>query len=695
LSHNGEYNKCFFKIRRIALDLQKFVASLPQFSQIKTDAIEADLDGIIDKNLKQIDELLAQSGSFTWDNLMQPMEEADDEFGKFWSPISHLNSVMNSDALRDVYEKCLPKLSEYGTRISHNRKLYEAIQSIADGEEYNKLTPEQQKIIDNNLRDFKLAGVSLSAEKKEHYAEISKALSELSNKFENNILDATKAWEKHITDKQELAGVPELMLPMFEMAAQQQGKNGWLVTLEMPSYFTIITHADNRELRHAIYEAYSTRASDQGPNGGQWDNTQNMHDILKNRLALAQLLDFKTYADKSLATKMVNDSQQVLDFLNQLVGASLPKAQQEFEALRQFAEEQLNITDFAAWDVTYASEKLRESRYAISQEELRPYFPETQVIEGLFNIVNKLFGVCMKPLEGVNVWHNDVKTYGMFDAQDNLMAAFYFDLYARASKRGGAWMDDCQVRRRMNGDLQLPVAYVNCNFNGPTEDVPALFKHDDVVTLFHEFGHALQHMLTKIEYAEVSGINGVPWDAVEVASQFLENWAWQRESINLISKHYETGEALPDALFEKMNRAKNFQSAMMMVRQLEFALFDFELHLTFKPEEAQQVQKVLDNVRSRVTVVPVPEFNRFQNGFSHIFAGGYAAGYYSYKWAEVMAADAFGLFLEEGIFHKATSEKFQKTFMERGGAEEPGDLFEQFRGRAPQVEALLEQAGIS
>lgn len=677
------------------MELALFTTSLPQFSQINIANIEAELDQLIQENLMQIDALLEQTRPFTWDNLMQPLEDGDDRFSKFWSPISHLNSVMNNQELRDVYEKCLPKLSDYGTHVSHNRKLYEAIQSIADGDEYQKLSIEQQKVIDNNLRDFKLAGVALDSDKKARYAAISKKLSELTNTFENNILDATKAWTKHITDQAELAGIPELMLPMFKAAAQQRGLNGWLITLEMPSYFTVITHADNRQLRHDIYEAYSTRASDQGPQAGQWDNTQVMHEILQNRLALAQLLDFKNYAEKSLATKMVKDTQQVLDFLNQLVEASLPQAQHEFETLKAYAQQELGIDDFQAWDVTYASEKLRESRYAISQEELRPYFPEHKVITGLFEIVHKLFNVRMQPLENVDVWHKDVRAYALFDGDEQLVAAFYFDLYARADKRGGAWMDDCQVRRRLNDELQLPVAYVTCNFNGPSEGVPALFKHDDVVTLFHEFGHALQHMLTKIEYAEVSGINGVPWDAVEVASQFLENWAWQRESINLIAQHYKTGEALPDHLFEKMNHAKNFQSAMMMLRQLEFALFDFELHLLFNPEEQQQIQKILDDVRSRVTVVPVPEFNRFQHGFSHIFAGGYAAGYYSYKWAEVMAADAFGLFLEEGIFHEATSQKFQQTFMERGGAEEPADLFVQFRGRAPQVEALLQQVGIT
>ncbi|PHQ81425.1 MAG: oligopeptidase A [Coxiella sp. (in: Bacteria)] len=677
------------------MTLDAFVGTLPKFSAIKIDTIEADLTQLLADNLSQIETLLAQDGPYTWANLMQPMEGADDTLGKFWSPISHLNSVMNNDALRTVYEACIPALSDYGTQVSHNRKLYEAIQSIVDGDEYATLDEAQQKILDNELRDFKLSGVSLSADKKEQFANISKALSELANKFDNNVLDATKAWTREISDEAELIGIPDLMKQQFKMAAEQQDKKGWLVTLEMPSYIAVIMHADNRQLRQDIYEAYTTRASDQGPNAGQWDNSEVIQDILTNRLALAHLLDFKNYAEISLATKMVKETQQVLDFLNQLVDASLDHAGQEFTELKEFAKDTLGVDTFEAWDVTYASEKLREQRYAISQEELRPYFPEAQVIKGLFEIVGKLFGVTLKPIKNADTWHPDVTVYAMYNAHDELIAAFYFDLYARQNKRGGAWMDDCQGRRRTNGDVQLPVAYVTCNFAGPTGDVPALFTHDEVVTLFHEFGHATQHLLTKIDYADVSGINGVPWDAVEVASQFLENWAWQRESVAMISKHYKTGEALPDALFDKMIRARNFQSAMVMMRQLEFGLFDFELHLSFDKDETEQVQHILNKVRERVTVVPVPSFNRFQNGFSHIFAGGYAAGYYSYKWAEVMAADAFGLFLEEGIFDQATSKKYRETFLESGGAKEPADLFETFRGRAPQIEALLQQSGIT
>lgn len=677
------------------MKLESFVKTMPQFTSLNVAQIRDDLTILLESNIALIDRLLSQKEPFNWANLMAPIEDLEDKLSKFWSPIGHLNGVMNTEILRDAYESCLPLLSEYSTKLSHNKKFYEAIQSIADSDAYNTLNDAQKKIIQNSLRDFKLSGVSLAEDKKKQFAKISKTLSELHNKFENNILDATKAWTKHITDETVLSGIPTMMQDQFARAAKEHQLSGWLITLEMPTYFSIITYADSRELRYEIYEAYVTRASDQGPTAGQWDNTEVMHDILRNRLELAKLLGFTHYAQKSLATKMVHESQEVLNFLNQLVEASLPQAHQEFLRLKGFAKDSLGLNDFYAWDVSYASEKLRQQQYAVSQEELRPYFPQKQVMSGLFEIVEKLFGVTVELLSGVDVWHPDVQAYALYDKQKNLIAAVYFDLYARTNKRGGAWMDDAQVRRRLaNGDIQLPIAYVTCNFNGPVGDIPALFQHDDVVTLFHEFGHALQHMLTQVDYAEVSGINGVPWDAVEVASQFLENWAWQRECLQFLSKHYKTGESLPNELFEKMNRARNFQSAMMMMRQLEFALFDFELHVLFDPHEKDQIQHILDRVRQRVTVVPVASFNRFQHGFSHIFAGGYGAGYYSYKWAEVMASDAFELFLEEGIFNKAISERFKETFLECGGVDEPADLFKEFRGREPRIEALLKQTGV-
>ncbi len=667
------------------MTLNEFKKTLPRFSDISVAQIEEKLDELLSRNLAHINELVNQK-VFTWDHLIRPMEDDGDYLHKFWSPISHLNAVMNNEALRDVYEACLPKLTEYGTQIAHNKKLYEAVQSIADSEDYKNLDSAQQKVIAHHLRDFKLSGVALNTDQKKRFTEISMQLSELANTFENNVLDATKAWTKQILDEKALSGIPDLMRQQFRLTAEQRKQEGWVITLEMPSYLAVMMHADDRELRRELYEAYTTRASD--------TNTQVMDDIMKYRLELAKLLGFSNYAEKSLATKMVHDTQQVLGFLNDLVTATLSTAREEFKELSRFAASTVNIDTVAAWDVSYLSEKLRAARYAISEEELRPYFPIEQVMTGLFAIIYKLFDVTVKPLTEVDTWHPDVKAYALFDENDEVIAAVYTDLYARTNKRGGAWMDEYQVRRRIDTHTQLPIAYVNCNFAGPVNDTPALLQHDDVVTLFHEFGHALQHMLTKVDYADVSGINGIPWDAVEIASQFLENWAWQQESMPMISKHYQTGKSLPDDLFEKMNRAKNFQSAMTMVRQLEFALFDFELHILFNDHEKNQIQTILDAVRKRINLVPVPAFNRFQHSFSHIFAGGYDAGYYSYKWAEVMAADAFSVFLEKGIFDHTTSKLFQETFLESGGAKEPADLFQEFRGRAPQVTALLTQSGI-
>lgn len=675
------------------MDLATLKATLPTFD-IDTNDILPQLEFMLQHNLKHIDVLLAQDQPYTWASLCEPMDEDDAVLSRFWATVEHLNAVMNNEPLRKVYEKCLPKLSEYSTRVSHNEKLYQAILSIRERDGFSQLDVAQQKAIDNHLRDFKLAGVSLSKEKKAKFAQTCQLLSELSNRFENHVLDATHAWTKQVTSESELQGLPDLAKAQLAQAAKQANKEGWLINLDMPNYFAIMSYAENRALRQAVYTAFVTRASDVGPNGGQWDNTPVMYDILSQRLVLARLLGFDSYAEHSLATKMVKESQQVLDFLNELAEASLPRAQQEFTALGQFARETLHIDDLQAWDVLYASEKLRLERYAVSPEILRPYFPVDRVMSGLFEIVNKLFGIRLERLTDVPVWHEDVYAYVVLSAKNEPMAVIYFDLYARANKRGGAWMTDFQVRRRSGDGIALPIAFVTCNFAGPVGDQSALLQHDDVVTLFHEFGHALQHMLTEIDVADVSGINGVPWDAVEVASQFLENWAWQRESLDMISSHIETGDRLPDDLFEKMIQAKNFQSAMAMMRQLEFALFDYELHLVFNPDEEAQVQAVLDRVRERVAVVPVPAFNRFQHGFSHIFAGGYAAGYYSYKWAEVMAADAFELFLENGVFDADTSLRFRDTFLARGGVEEPADLFEQFRGRAPAVTALLKQSGI-
>lgn len=669
---------------------------LPQFSSVKTEKIPQQLDQLLSENLNTLQQQLDKPLAPTWESIIAPLEEMNDRLHQFWSPVSHMNSVVNSEALRKAYNECLPKLANYSTQLSHNVKLYEAVQAIANSKTFKSLDYAQQKIIEHELRDFKLAGVALNQDQKKQFAKLVEKLSQLTSKFEENLLDATNHWFKHISDESLLNGLPDSTKALLKSYAQAKNLDGWVVNLEMPCYIGIMTYADNRELRSEVYQAYATRASDQGPDAGKWDNSSIMHDILATRLAMAKLLGFNNYAELSIATKMVKSTDEVLAFLKQLLDASLPAAQQELAELKNFAKEQLQLDDLQVWDLTYASEKLRQARYNISQEMLRPYFPETTVVPGLFKIVHKLFNITIKPVANFDRWHQDVKCYAVHDENDQVIAYFYLDLYARAHKRGGAWMDNAIDRRlTAHGDLQLPVAYLTCNFNPPQGDAPALFTHNEVITLFHEFGHSLQHMLTKINYADVAGINGIAWDAVEVASQFLENWAWQREGLQYIAQHYQTQQPLPEDLYEKMWAARNFQSAMQMVRQLEFALFDFRLHLEFDPQQDQQVQKILNEVRQQTSLLEIPEFNRFQHGFSHIFAGGYAAGYYSYKWAEVMAADAFSMFEENGIFDATTSRKFRDTFLAEGGAIDPDQVFRDFRGRNPEVSALLKQAGIS
>lgn len=669
---------------------------LPQFSHMDFDQIEAKLEQCLTENKEKINALVKPGHVYTWRSLMQPLEELDDRLNSFWSLVSHLHAVVNSEKLRQVYHACLPKLSDYQTEVSHNQALYQAILSLSQSDEYEQLDRAQRKVIRDAIRDFRLAGVSLPADKKEKFADIAKQLSQLTSVFEDHVLDATQAWSKHVVDEKELAGIPPHALAAAKQAAQRRQLPGAVFTLDIPSYVAVVTYADSRALREEMYHAYVTRASDQGPQAGKFDNSSVMEKISQQRLALAQLLDFATYADYALAARMVTSTTQAIDFLQKLVSASLPQARAEFAALSEFARSELNLTELKPWDVAYASEKLRQRRYAISPEDLRPYFPQPQVLAGLFAIVNRLFGITIELQPTADVWHPDVRCYAVYDEQHQLRSYFYIDLYARENKRGGAWMDDCRGRRRLpNGDIQIPIAFLTCNFTPPVGDQPALFTHDEVITLFHEFGHTLQHMLTNVDYLDVSGINGIPWDAVELPSQFLENWAWEKASLALIAKHYQTGEPLPEELFQRLLKAKNFQSGMQMVRQLEFALFDMRLHAEFNVQQKNQIQQILDDVRAQVSVTPVVAYNRFQNSFSHIFAGGYAAGYYSYKWAEVMAADAFSLFIEKGIFDNATAKKFLHTILESGGSEEPMVLFKEFRGREPRIDALLKQTGIT
>ncbi|MFQ2255651.1 oligopeptidase A [Aeromonas hydrophila] len=670
--------------------------SLPPFSQIRPDQVQPAVTQAIADCKQKISDVLAQRDPHTWDSLIAPLEEVNDRLARIWSPVSHLNSVLNSEALRAAHDACLPLLSEFQTYVGQHEGLYQAYRELAESDDFPLLSGAQRKEIQNTLRDFRLSGIGLPAEAQQRYGEIQARLSELASRFSNNVLDATQGWNKLVTDEAELAGLPQSAQAAARQLAELKGKEGWLFTLDIPSYLPVMMYADNRALRAELYEAFTTRASDQGPNAGKWDNSAIMTELLTLRRELAQLLGFGNYAELSLATKMADKPEQVVNFLTDLAAKSLPQGKAELEEIRAFAAEQHGQGELAAWDLAYYAEKLKQHKFSISDEQLRPYFPASKVVKGLFEVVKRVFGMKVRERLGIDTWHPDVRFYDIFDAEDEMRGSFYLDLYAREHKQGGAWMDVCLGRRyRQDGSLQKPVAYLTCNFNGPVDGKPALFTHNEVVTLFHEFGHGIHHMLTRIDVAGVAGINGVAWDAVELPSQFLENWCWESEALAFISGHHETGEPLPADLLEKMLTARNFQAAMQMLRQLEFALFDFRLHQEFDPASADQIPALLDEVRSQVAVMTPPAFNRFQHSFSHIFAGGYAAGYYSYKWAEVLSADAFSRFEEEGIFNPATGQSFLKNILEKGGSKEPMELFRAFRGREPQVDALLRHSGIA
>lgn len=672
--------------------------ALPKFNEIPVDQIERAITAHLDANLDAI-KTLSQQAHPSWSNLVEVLEELDDTLSKAWSPVSHLNSVMNSDELRAAYNACLPKLSAFSTEVGQNKNLQQAYQTIKDSPEFAQLSQAQQKAINNALRDFHLAGVDLSDDKKQRYGQIKSRLSELSSKFGENVLDATNQWQKLVTDQDQLAGIPESSLAGFAQTAKAQNQDGYLLTLDFPCYLPVMTYCDNRELREEMYTAFSTRASDQGPNAGEFDNSANMTEILKLRHELANLLGFESYAHYSLASKMADSPAQVIEFLEDLAAKSKSQAEQEYAELKAFAQEQHGAQNLEPWDVTYYGEKLKQARYSVSQEEIRPYLPAPKVLAGLFEVAQRLFDVSIQEVtqasvENGDLYHPDAQLFSI-SKDGQLVAQFYLDLYARAKKRGGAWMDECRVRRtKANGEQQIPVAYLVCNFTAPVGDQPALLTHDELTTLFHEFGHGIHHMLTKVNTAAVSGINGVAWDAVELPSQFLENWCWEPEALAFITGHVETGEPLPKDLLDKMLAAKHFQNAMMMMRQLEFSLFDFKMHLEYNPENPQPIQDLLNSVRDQVSVVKAPEFNRFQHSFSHIFAGGYSAGYYSYKWAEVLSADAFSRFEEEGIFNKETGAAFFNEILSRGGEDDAAVLFENFRGRKPSVEPLLRHSGI-
>ncbi len=668
---------------------------LPSYAAIQPEHVEPAIDYLLAENRAAIEKLLAGCVEPTWDHLIQPLEELDDRLNRAWSPVNHLHSVQDSAALRAAYNACLPKLSAYHTELGQHQGLYQAYQHIANGPEYARLDAAQRKVIDDALRDFRLSGIALPPEQRARYKDIQQELASLSAKFSENVLDATQAWTKLVTDETPLAGLPESARALGRQTAEQRGLEGWLLTLELPSYLPVLNYADDRELRREMYNAYCTRASDQGPNAGQWDNGPVMERILALRHELAQLLGFRDYSEDSLATKMADSPDQVLDFLNDLARRAKPQAQQELEELRAFARESFGVPELEAWDIGYYAEKLRQHRYQLSQEELRPYFPITRVLPGLFTVAERLFGVTIRPLDGVETWHPDVLVYEIIDAAGTQRGRFYLDLYARSHKRGGAWMDGCLARRRLGDTVRTPAAYLVCNFTPPVGNDPALLTHSEVLTMFHEFGHGLHHLLTTVDYLPVAGIHGVEWDAVELPSQFLENWCWSREALDGLAGHYQTGEPLPDELYQRMLAAKHFQAGLFLARQLEFGLFDFRLHREYDPQQGGRVMEILNAVRQQVAVIVPPDYNRFPNAFTHIFSGGYAAGYYSYKWAEVLSADAFSAFEENGIFDAATGARFRESILEVGGSRPALASFVEFRGREPHIEPLLRLSGIA
>ena len=667
---------------------------LPPFSAIRAEHVKPAIEQILADSRNQVQALLAAPpAQWTWSNLIEPLDDMGEKLSRAWSPVSHLNAVMNSPELREAYESCLPLLSQYYTELGQNQALFEAYQQLANSAQFATLDKAQQTIIEHALRDFRLSGIALPPEQQKRYGELQMRLSELQSTFSNQVLDATQAWTKQISDAAQLDGLPDSALEQAKQAAEARELDGWLITLDFPSFYAVMTYATDRALREEVYTAYCTRASDQGPNAGKLDNGPIIDEILTLRQELAELLGFANYAELSLATKMADSTDQVLGFLRDLGQRSKSYAEEDLSALRAFAAEQ-GCSDLQPWDLGHYSEKLLQHRYAISQEVLRPYFPVNTVIKGMFGIVQKLYGIELREVEQFERWHADAR---LFEVSENgeVIGRFFLDLYARSHKRGGAWMDGCRDRRLLpSGELQRPIAYLVCNFTPPgSGGKPALLTHDEVTTLFHEFGHGLHHLLTRVDYASASGINGVAWDAVELPSQFMENWCWEPEGLALISGHFQTGEPLPQELLDKMLAAKNFQSGMGMLRQVELSLFDFELHVRENPELS--AQQVLDKVRDETSVLRAPAFNRFQNGFSHIFAGGYAAGYYSYKWAEVLSSDAFSRFEEEGVLNEKTGRAFRDSILARGGSEEPMALFVAFRGREPSIDPLLRHLGLS
>jgi len=662
------------------------ISALPRFRDITPEDSVPALKQLIAEHRRKLDELLASSDELDFQSLVIPFEEMAHELSRVWSPVSHLQSVLGDVQWREAYNAALPLLTEHGTELSQNLKLQQAFEKVSQSIPDD--APEAMRsLIDQALRNFRLAGVALPDAEKAEFKAIMQELAAVQASFDHNVQDAAAKWVWHTEDASLCAGIPDMTISRARKDAEENGQTGLLFKLDFPTYHSIITHAENRELRQWFYKAWSTRASDQGD--PQFDNTKNIGKILSLRHRAARLVGFENYAEYSLATKMAGESSEVIDFLNELAQQTRSTAEKELAAIQAIADAPLE-----AWDTPYYMEKLKQQEYSISDDELRQYFPAKSVFDGLFELAEKLYGITLSRNDDVQTWHECVLFYDVYDENGETIGGFYTDLYARPGKSNGAWIDECIVRKKLNGETVLPVGYLVCNFSPPDSNSESLLTHDEVVTTFHEFGHMLHHLLTRVDYPSIAGINGVPWDAVELPSQFMENFAWSYDVLVRTSGHCETGKPLPRELFDKLNRSRHFGAALSMLRQIEFALFDFHLHADYDPGSPENPLDVLQQVRLAVSIVKHPQYNRLPHAFTHIFSGGYAAGYYSYKWAEVLAADAFSAFEEAGIFDHATALRFRSEILEIGGSRDIMEAFIAFRGRKPTMDALLHYSGI-
>lgn len=662
-------------------------SALPRFGEIVPDDVLPALKKLIAEHRGKLAALLDDPIPQDFDSLVTPLEEMNHELNRVWSPVRHLQSVLDATDWREAYNASLPLLTRHSTEISQNSELQQAFERISDSLPADA-SDAKRSLVDHALRDFRLAGVALADKEKTEFRELMQELATVQANFDQNVQDSTDSWHFHTEDEADLAGLPPQNTDRARHDADEQGMTGWWLTLDVPTYQAVMTHAESREVREAFYRAWSTRASDQSADA-DFDNSENIGNILRLRHRAAELVGFDNYADYSLATKMADEIAEVIDFLRELASRTRAAAEAEFDDIAGVASHEL-----AAWDVAFYTEKLKQQKFSLSNEALRQYFPIAHVLSGLFRLTERLYGVSIAKRDGIHKWHDRVDYFELREGSGTVIGSFYADLYARNGKRGGAWVDECVVRKNLNGENILPVGYLVCNFSPPDKNDSTLLTHDDVVTLFHEFGHMLHHLLTRVDYPSLAGFNGVPWDAVELPSQFMENFAWRYEVLVQASGHQKSGEPLPMKLFKKLDESRHCGAAMAMLRQIEFALFDFQLHATFDPQNGTDPLEILKAVREEVSLVPHPEYNRLAHSFSHIFAGGYAAGYYSYKWAEVLAADAFAAFEEAGIFDQQTADRFRSEILEIGGSRDIMDAFVAFRGRKPTLDALLRYSGI-